>query len=130
MHFPIYFCVPSMVPPYYDELPWKTVWWGEHVDLLKQENVIELWEGWELYLNDDVGRGPPIVEVENQCPPTQKPSSCKVRPNLHQPHNQKIWPIKCPLLLATLHVAVNVICIEPKFVGMWFLEHNSFFNPL
>ena len=39
MHFPICFCVPSMVPPYYDELPWKTVWWGEHLDLMRHEKT-------------------------------------------------------------------------------------------
>ena len=68
---PIYSYAPATTPPYYNELPSKIMWWGEHLGLVKHKNAIEGWEGWTFYPNDDMVTRPPIAIVENQCPPMQ-----------------------------------------------------------
>ena len=47
----------------------KTLWQGEHLDLLEHESVIEGWEGWALYPNDGIGTWPPMQPKTNilQC---------------------------------------------------------------
>lgn len=50
------------------------------MDLLEHEIVIEGWEDWDLYPNNDIGRGPLVIEVDNK-----NLLPCKVSPNLHQP---------------------------------------------
>ena len=62
-----------MALPYYDKLPWKTMWWSEDVILLEHGNVTEGRECWESHPNNNLGRGPHVDEVKNQRPPTQKP---------------------------------------------------------
>ena len=44
MHSLIDFCALAMVLPYYNKLSRKTVWWGEHVDLMETINVIKVME--------------------------------------------------------------------------------------
>lgn len=66
-----------MAPPYHEELPWKTWWQGEHLDLVEHKKMIEGWEGWALYPNDDIVTWPSIVAVKDQHPPTQNPPPVK-----------------------------------------------------
>ena len=72
MGSPIYLCVLVTTLPCCDKLPWKTVWWDEHSDWLDHEDVIERWEGWALYPNNDMETWPPVATVENQRPPMEK----------------------------------------------------------
>jgi len=72
-----------MAPPCYN-LPWKTVWVGEHFDMMEHKNVIDGWEGWTLYPNNEVVTRPLVVVVER--PSMQKPPPFKC---LFQPSSAK-----------------------------------------
>ena len=114
MHSPICLCALAVVPTNYHKLPLKTICWGEDSSLLEHENVIEEWEGWPLYPNDDAETWPDVVEDINQHPPMQKLLPHKTNTTLHWPYNGRIWPIEHPLLLATLHTTIDVIYAKSK----------------
>ena len=83
MHSHLFMC-PTMAPPCYNELPWKTMWVGEHLDTVEHKNVIDGCEGWTLYPNNNMVTRPPVDVVENQRPPMQKPPpmKCLFQPSL------------------------------------------------
>ena len=42
----IYLCVLTTVLPYYNELPWKIVWWDEHLEEKKHNIYININTCW------------------------------------------------------------------------------------
>ena len=125
---PIYLCAPTIAPPCYN-LPWKTVWVGEHLDMAKHKNVIEGWEGWTLYPNNKAVTRPLVVVVENQRRSNKNLLPLNVCSNLHWPKNWKVWPIKHHFFLLTFTQRMMSSTQNHSFVGMGLLEQNFFFKP-